>query len=267
MWDKAHPAAAAVTRWTRGTDTEWLGCPATPGGGWCREMPDQGMGAERGPQQAGAVSDQTPWPDPRHQRPAPQPPPYAPGRQPVPPPHYGPPITAVPYATARRRVHPLVVVGFVLGGAALLCCGVGTVGALVDSGDPKGSSALPVAEVTTDAAEPEATPAPTTALAVPTGPAITTGPAVTTGPPASAKPKVTTRPPATKPAPRKTTPKPAKTTTKPARNCDPSYPTVCIPPAPPDLDCGQISHRNFKVLPPDPHRFDGSPKNGIGCET
>jgi len=212
-----------------------------------------------------------PWPDPRHQRPAPQPPPYAPGRKPVPPPHYGPPVTAVPYAAPRRRVHPLVVVGLVLGGAALLCCGVGTVGALVDGGDPKGSSALPVAEVTTDGAEPEATPAPTTALAapaVPTGPAITTGPAVTTGPPASAKPKVTTRPPATtKPAPRKTTPKPAKTTTKPARNCDPSYPTVCIPPGPPDLDCGQISHRNFKVLPPDPHRFDGSPKNGIGCET
>ena len=48
-------------------------------------------------------------------------------------------------------------------------------------------------------------------------------------------------------------------------NCDPSYPTVCIPPPPPDLDCGDIPHRNFIVLQPDPHRFDGD-KDGIGCE-
>ena len=40
-------------------------------------------------------------------------------------------------------------------------------------------------------------------------------------------------------------------------NCDPSYPNVCIPPWPPDLDCGEIQYRNFKVLSPDPHRFDG----------
>ena len=49
-------------------------------------------------------------------------------------------------------------------------------------------------------------------------------------------------------------------------NCDPSYPTVCIPSPPPDLDCGEIPYRNFLVLPPDPHRFDGD-KDGIGCET
>jgi micrococcal nuclease len=47
--------------------------------------------------------------------------------------------------------------------------------------------------------------------------------------------------------------------------CDPSYPDVCIPPFPPDLDCSQISFRNFRVLPPDPHHFDGD-KDGIGCE-
>lgn len=47
--------------------------------------------------------------------------------------------------------------------------------------------------------------------------------------------------------------------------CDPAYPTVCIPPPPPDLDCGDITYRGFKVLPPDPHHFDGD-KNGIGCE-
>ena len=50
------------------------------------------------------------------------------------------------------------------------------------------------------------------------------------------------------------------------KDCDPSYPDVCIPSPPPDLDCGEISHRNFTVLPPDPHRFDGD-KNGIGCES
>jgi micrococcal nuclease len=49
-------------------------------------------------------------------------------------------------------------------------------------------------------------------------------------------------------------------------SCDSSYPGVCIPPAPPDLDCGDVGHRNFRVLPPDPHRFDGN-HDGIGCET
>ena len=48
--------------------------------------------------------------------------------------------------------------------------------------------------------------------------------------------------------------------------CDPAYPTVCIPPPPPDLDCGDIPYRNFKVLPPDPHHFDGD-HDGIGCES
>ena len=48
--------------------------------------------------------------------------------------------------------------------------------------------------------------------------------------------------------------------------CEPAYPDVCIPPAPPDLDCGDISDRYFTVLPPDPHRFD-SDGNGVGCES
>lgn len=50
-----------------------------------------------------------------------------------------------------------------------------------------------------------------------------------------------------------------------AGSCDPAYPTVCIPPPPPDLDCKDVSFRNFQVLPPDPHRFDGN-GDGIGCE-
>jgi micrococcal nuclease len=49
-------------------------------------------------------------------------------------------------------------------------------------------------------------------------------------------------------------------------NCEPSYPDVCIPPGPPDLDCGDVSYRRFRVLAPDPHRFDAD-GDGIGCET
>jgi micrococcal nuclease len=48
--------------------------------------------------------------------------------------------------------------------------------------------------------------------------------------------------------------------------CHPSYPDVCIPPPPPDLDCPDIPYRRFRVLPPDPHWFDGD-GDGIGCET
>ncbi len=69
-------------------------------------------------------------------------------------------------------------------------------------------------------------------------------------------------PPST-PTPRPTSaPKPSST---PA-DCDPSYPSVCIPPPPPDLDCPDIPYRRFEVLPPDPHRFDAD-HDGIGCES
>lgn len=52
---------------------------------------------------------------------------------------------------------------------------------------------------------------------------------------------------------------------EPSPTCHPSYPTVCIPPPPPDLDCRDIPYRRFPVLPPDPHRFDPD-RDGIGCE-
>jgi micrococcal nuclease len=59
-------------------------------------------------------------------------------------------------------------------------------------------------------------------------------------------------------------------TTTTAGNCAPSYPAVCIPPPPPDLNCRDIRYTDFKVLwtvpDPDPHRFDGD-HDGIGCET
>ena len=50
-----------------------------------------------------------------------------------------------------------------------------------------------------------------------------------------------------------------------AVGCDPAYPSVCIPPPPPDLDCAHVTFRRFTVLAPDPHRFDGD-GDGIGCE-
>lgn len=58
----------------------------------------------------------------------------------------------------------------------------------------------------------------------------------------------------------------ATNTTGPAPNCAPEYPTVCIPPPPPDLDCGDIPHRRFTVLEPDRHNFD-TDNDGIGCES
>jgi endonuclease YncB( thermonuclease family) len=48
-------------------------------------------------------------------------------------------------------------------------------------------------------------------------------------------------------------------------NCSPCY-SVCIPPYPPDLDCGQISFCRFQVYSCDPHGFDGD-GDGIGCES
>jgi micrococcal nuclease len=64
---------------------------------------------------------------------------------------------------------------------------------------------------------------------------------------------------------------PPPTATPPPRgNCEASYPDVCIPPPPPDLDCGQISFKRFRVAhttaSSDPHRFDGD-RDGVGCES
>lgn len=47
--------------------------------------------------------------------------------------------------------------------------------------------------------------------------------------------------------------------------CDPLYPDMCISPNSDDLNCADITYRNFTVIQPDPHRFDGD-KDGIGCE-
>ena len=48
-------------------------------------------------------------------------------------------------------------------------------------------------------------------------------------------------------------------------DCDPAYPDVCIPSPPPDLACSDVPYTRFRVLPPDPHQFDGN-FDGIACE-
>ncbi len=52
----------------------------------------------------------------------------------------------------------------------------------------------------------------------------------------------------------------------PVSACDPSYPDICFPAGEPDMDCNDILDRRFRVLPPDPHRFDGD-NDGVGCES
>ncbi len=55
------------------------------------------------------------------------------------------------------------------------------------------------------------------------------------------------------------------TTPPPGGNCHPSYPNNCVQGPPPPLNCADISFRNFKVVEPDPHGFDGD-NDGLGCE-
>jgi micrococcal nuclease len=100
-------------------------------------------------------------------------------------------------------------------------------------------------------------------------PTATTAPPPTqaqpTSPPASPLP---TQPllPTASPPPTSTVALPQATATEElARNRDPAYPDVCIAP-PPDLNCGDIPHKRFRVLLPDPHRFHGD-SDEIGCES
>lgn len=54
------------------------------------------------------------------------------------------------------------------------------------------------------------------------------------------------------------------------QRCHPSYPDFCIPHAPPDLNCPDITGRKpfrvrHNVANPDPHGFDRD-RDGSGCE-
>ncbi len=59
---------------------------------------------------------------------------------------------------------------------------------------------------------------------------------------------------------------PTQSSVQSQNQCDSSYPDECIPPHPPDLDCGEIEYSNFRVIQSDPHGFDGD-EDGIGCES
>ena len=107
---------------------------------------------------------------------------------------------------------------------------------------------------------------------IPTGSGVSPAPsasptATVPVPQPSAAPTATAtpRPPTATPVPPTATP-PTRPATDPRAGCDPSYPTICLPPAPPDLDCKDIPYRNFPVRKPDPHRLD-SDNDGIGCES
>ncbi|TVU55431.1 MAG: calcium-binding protein [Arthrospira sp. PLM2.Bin9] len=71
--------------------------------------------------------------------------------------------------------------------------------------------------------------------------------------------------PTTKPIGNQTAQTATKTTDNSLAKCDPSYPDICIPPYPPDLNCKDISDRKFRVTGSDPHKFDRD-RDGIGCE-
>ena len=126
----------------------------------------------------------------------------------------------------------------------------------------KPTSTVAPGATSTRKAAPTVQPSPTTFVPTETLPAPPTEVPPTVAPP-TAVPVVL---PTDTPVP------PAEPTAVPVQptaaisKCDPSYPDMCIPPPPPDLDCKDIRYRNFKVLPPDPHHFD-SDGDGIGCES
>jgi len=50
-----------------------------------------------------------------------------------------------------------------------------------------------------------------------------------------------------------------------ARKCDPNYSGACVPPYPPDVDCGDLAAKGFRVVGQDVHGLDRD-KDGIACE-
>lgn len=114
-----------------------------------------------------------------------------------------------------------------------------------------GDGAAPAAPTNTQAATRETTATPTATVTPTTELPLAT---------ATEAPPPTEEPPPTSPPPPPTSPPP------PRQNCSQFYPTVCIAPFPPDLDCGEIPFRRFQVLQPDPHGFDRD-RDGVGCES
>jgi hypothetical protein len=110
------------------------------------------------------------------------------------------------------------------------------------------------------------TPIPTATLTL--APTFTLTPTITHTPTMTSTPSVTHTPLATFTLRPSSTPSLVATPTGGSGNgnCHPAYRSVCIPPPPPDLDCGDVPYDNFEVLPPDPHNFDRE-GDGLGCES
>ena len=164
----------------------------------------------------------------------------------------------------RNRKTILIVAGGLVG----ICLICGIIGQLGDGNriptpEPRSSATIAEAEAT-DAPSATRPPSPTRRPSL--TPAPSRVPTVTASPTATRPPAAiaTARP--SPPASATVEPSPAPSATPQPQNCDPAYPDVCIPPPPPDLNCGDIPYRRFRVLPPDPHGFDGN-KDGIGCES
>jgi cytoskeletal protein RodZ len=162
-------------------------------------------------------------------------------------------------------------VGLIAAAAFVALIGLGALIGDSDTGTDTIAAASTTTPPTTVTTIPATTIAPTTTTTVPTTTTAptttTTAPTTTTAAPTTttaATTTTTTAPTTTTTAPTTTTAAP--TTTTVAKNCHSSYPDFCIPPPPPDLNCGDISQKRFTVLPPDPHRFDGD-KDGVGCES
>ncbi len=154
---------------------------------------------------------------------------------------------------AGRLTGRLVILSLLLAAPA---CGGADTGDEAATEAPRGllGSTAPAATATPEAAR--ATEAQQAATPTSPAPTATPVPPTATAPP----PTATAVPPTPVPAAPTATP-------NPRAGCSPAYPTVCIPPPPPDLDCKDIPFRRFKVLAPDPHRLDGSDNDGIGCES
>ena len=50
-----------------------------------------------------------------------------------------------------------------------------------------------------------------------------------------------------------------------AGRCDPNYSGACVPPYPPDVDCGDLTAKRFRVVGRDVHHLDGD-GDGVACE-
>ena len=67
----------------------------------------------------------------------------------------------------------------------------------------------------------------------------------------------------TKPDPGSSRPVALVSTT--AGRCDPNYAGACVPPYPPDVDCGDLAAKRFRVVGRDVHHLDGD-GDGVACE-